>query len=1175
MATPRSTHYSRPTSGTIAGGRHLFGADARGQGAAAGDLEHAVPLGGAGQGGGLGSGSVAHGVPMAAAAAAQAAAVIALAKGAPLGGAAGAAGAATGNLSGGSSGGGGTPEAPTSGLTTFTVTSANAGQQPFTVGHAFKQGDIPSGQTLTGLQCSIKNTWPDGSAKFAVLSGYATLTSNVARTVGCQIGTAPAGSNVATSALSAVTASIAFGASTASFSSSDWSSPHQTITAGPLMSSWTYRKQIGSDAHLVAWLEVRAYSNGAVEVLPWIENGYLSVASPTAKSGRAVFTLNGATKYDSINDANYTGPYDGFAVVNAGTVQIAAQCRMCLVSGTQNSHWAGTDPGVTPSHDVAYLVATKLVPAYRPTSINEADIVTWCVTNGAYSPMRTRLTEGMGGTGYSHDIGLLPMNSAIYLVTGDRRAYRAVLNWGYSLGSYAIHYRDQTTNRPLLFASYPNKSTNTGGDLTPSASGGEPYRYATSHHPAAAYLPYLISGWNWFIEAIQFQVTLHYLASPPSSRETSNYFLQASAGGYGQNNQGGPRAVGWQWRTLAMCACITPDADTTMRAQFVTALNYNATAYRGIHESGTWSGAANFTWAPNSLGLVWEPGFGGTTIGQRVPLATWQDDFVTMSVGLSSDLQVTGTAQATDDLIWFRNFKYQCVIGRLGAQNVPGRWNYRVATPYNIWAGTKTGSATLAYPSTWGQAFSDNFPYEDPVGQQLAETNSGLTGDDLQGGNIGGGGMSTSYWGNMQPAIAYAVSHGAPGAAAAYDRMIAASNFATKAAEFNAIPIWGIKPHNHQALPSWLSALALWQWYEIPNTLIGSVDPNPMPPGQNYPGKVTAWCGFAVAEYLDSSGALVAEMCYGASGGHGDYAGNEVDTLKLNATTPAWVERHARTPDAYIINHAQTYLAEPRAPTYHPASTHTYYLTTAINRFRHFSIFPYDGLEMGGQPEAPGGFPYPNGGGRTATFDLIANQWKSIEYTAQWTGAGGYPGSITCKDPHTEDVYYARNAGDGWWRWRPSSTGGSWSRLSTSTRGLWEAGSAVDPWRKRILIVGATGGGFPPEVRNLDGTQQSVTFGGLGAGEITVSGNPGVVYDYENDAYLAAWNSGGFWPNGTLNVRRIDAGTLVVDAPTITNPAPARHDPSNVVGGFRYVHSLRAVVYHAAKGSNVRIMRTA
>jgi hypothetical protein len=299
----------------------------------------------------------------------------------------------------------------------------------------------------------------------------------------------------------------------------------------------------------------------------------------------------------------------------------------------------------------------------------------------------------------------------------------------------------------------------------------------------------LLTGWNWFVEEIQFQVTLHYLASPPGSRQGANYFLQSSAGHFGGNNQGGPRAVGWQWRTLAMCSSITPDADTAMRGQFVGVLGYNASSYRQIHESGTWPGG--LSWAPNNLGVAWEPGFPNTTNG-RVIGAPWQDDFITMSVGLTWDLEVLTDAQRKADLQWFRDFKYKAVVGRLGAQNDTSVWNYRDAAPYNIYLGTPAGSTTMNWYANWGAAYADNFGF----GQSSASTNSGQSGTDLRGGNIGGNGMSTSYWGNLQPAIAYAVDHGAAGAAAAYNRMVTAPNFESKALEFQDVPIWGIKPHS-------------------------------------------------------------------------------------------------------------------------------------------------------------------------------------------------------------------------------------------------------------------------------------------------------------------------------------------------------------------------------------------
>ena len=104
---------------------------------------------------------------------------------------------------------------------------------------------------------------------------------------------------------------------------------------------------VGKMDNLVAWLEVRAYKGGRVEVMPWIENGYLNVAGPTAKSGTASFTLNGSQRFSqSLNLLNHQ--------------------RAVLASGTTLTHWTGgTDPQVTPRHNTSYLMATKLVPNYR------------------------------------------------------------------------------------------------------------------------------------------------------------------------------------------------------------------------------------------------------------------------------------------------------------------------------------------------------------------------------------------------------------------------------------------------------------------------------------------------------------------------------------------------------------------------------------------------------------------------------------------------------------------------------------------------------------------------------------------------------------------------------------------------------------------------------------------
>lgn len=673
-------------------------------------------------------------------------------------------------------------------LPTVEIRSATGGASvPFAIGHVFKEGDVPAGQvangTVSGLaawQCSVLNAWPDGSAKFAILSGSAAISAGGSIIVQLAAGSAASGTALSTGDLQATSLNAQLGAGsfgTATFSGSDWLSPFRTNFTGPQCSSWTFRKQIGGDSHLVAWIEVRLWAGGYVECLPWIENGFINVSTPVAKAGRLTFVLNGTTRYDSINDPDYTSAY-GVASVSSGVVSIAPRYRVVLVSGGKTTHCAGTDYGVSAKHDRAYFVSTKMVPAYHPAAVTESALAG---QTSNYSPMRLAYTTaGMGGTGYAVDIGLLPQQAAMYLISGDARAYRATLMQGLSLASYAIHYRDEATNRPLLFASHPSRTLQDSTVAQPSGSG--PHRYATSHHPAAAYLPYLISGWQWFVEAMQFQVTAHYLAINPGYRLNANYFFYPSAAGPDMNNQGGPRAHAWQFRTCAMVAAITPDSDTTMQAQFRTALGYNATRFRTLYETGI---APDDLWRPNALGGV-EPGIpgagelSGTNEGV---IGIWQNDFFAAAAGLAWDLKVLSS---TADLLWFRDFLYKSPVGRLGAEGNSTQWSYREAANYQINVGTRTGANGFTWAADWGAAYLLHFN----------RVNDTVRGTDLIGGNIGigGFGFSTSYWGNLMPAIAYAVDHGAAGAAAAYARLVGASNWAANAAEWNDNPIWGVKP---------------------------------------------------------------------------------------------------------------------------------------------------------------------------------------------------------------------------------------------------------------------------------------------------------------------------------------------------------------------------------------------
>ena len=630
---------------------------------------------------------------------------------------------------------------------------------PFTAGQALRPGEVPSGSVLVAdipeFQFVVKNRWPDGSAKFAVLSGRADMTANTWKSIGLSAGTAAAATAVSTADLAAtgVTASVQFGSfGTASWNAGDWGSPVQTAVSGPQMSSFTYRKPIGSDAHLVAWLEVRAYKGGRVEVLPWIENGYLKVANPTEKGGAASFTLGGTQRFSQ-------------------TLTLRNHQRAVLASGTTLTHWFGGDPQVTPRQSTAYLMSTKLVPNYRATTAAGSALFDSLPTS--YTPLaQASYPSEMGTAGYHPSIGLLPEWDAAYFSTGgDVRAYRAVVINGYGAGQFGIHYRDETTQRPLRFSSYPSLGMGGGSGVTskgssntstPDAGGSSPPIYASSHHPSMGYMAYLLTGWNYFAEETQFVATANFLKQTDTTRQGSKGIFETSAGA------NTTRGAAWAIRTLAQAATVTPDNDP-LRAEFTNAVNENITYYHGRYVATQ----------SNPLGLV-QP-YENTGGSSPWIYQIWMDDFFTASFGYLKDQQLHSSTLQTK-LDQFVAWKYRSIVGRLGGSG-SSEYSYRYAAqyllPYAPSASTNWAGAGPWYGS-WGE-----------VARAMALPTTGNLGEPLESGYPTD---ATGYWSDLMPAISYAVDHGAAGAAEAWNRIVSAPNFATQAAAYNDKPEWGVKP---------------------------------------------------------------------------------------------------------------------------------------------------------------------------------------------------------------------------------------------------------------------------------------------------------------------------------------------------------------------------------------------
>ena len=651
----------------------------------------------------------------------------------------------------------------------FTLVSAAGGASlPFSLGHAFKKGDVPAGKVaraaLPGIQVVPKNHWPDGSLKFAVVSGRATLAPGVPLTVPLVVGTpAAAAASLSTDTLrgTGITASVgaaSFGS--ASWTGTDWNSPLMAWISGPEMSSWIYRKQIGSDAHLVAWLEVRLFAGGAVEVLPWVENGYLNVPGPTSKSALYTFALGGTTRFS----ANF---------------DLANHCRTVLVAGTSLSHWLGNDPRVGFAHDRAYMMAARVVPNYSGVVSSTATVLGHLPKT--FAPLQQGGFPGaMGNAGYQPAIGLLPEWDVLYLTSTDARVLPAVQMNVYSAGRYGIHFRDETTQRPIAFSRYPNLVLNGNGSVgvngtgastrnqyTPQSSGTGAPVWDLPHHPSIGYMAYLLTARFYFLEEIQFAATVNYLKQTDSYRSFSGGTFASAAGA------NTTRGAAWAIRTLAQAASATPD-DHPLKMELCASLAANGDLYH-----------SQYVATPNNpFGWV-KPYSNYTTGAGYYSEASWMQDFFTAAVGYAIDLDLPMPAASKTKLAEFFVWKAQSVIGRLGGTG-DGEYLYADAALYYMPIAPTESPNFDTGKGPWFASWGDVYA------KAHGKRNPGVAAP-LRGGNYPN---ATSYWGNMMPAIAYAVEHKVPGALAAYQRMINAPNWKDLANGFHNAPVWSVKPRN-------------------------------------------------------------------------------------------------------------------------------------------------------------------------------------------------------------------------------------------------------------------------------------------------------------------------------------------------------------------------------------------
>lgn len=625
-------------------------------------------------------------------------------------------------------------------ITSFQLTSPNNGTFPFTVGLGFKKGDVPAGASLgiANSQMIVKSTWNDGSAKMAIASGRVPLAANTPLTVNVLAGAASGGTALTCASIQAAapSASIQFGAVGTVNLSALLAAPFRTWVTGSEMVECHYRSAVGADPTLQAWFHVRLYADGRMWVRAVAENGLLDV-STSDKSYVPTVIIGGTTVFSN----------GGASLTHYAHTRWNAD------------GWIGGDPQITPKHDARYLEAAKLVPNYMnltpsATALNNLGQV--------YTPMVKGGTQTtMSDTGFQDQIGVLPLWDAMYITSNaDSRAYASVVMNAKAINAYPIVWEDSATHVTVIPSGRPTWTAfgnNAGGG---TAIGAGPYTWDIAHHGSAGYLAYLITGDYYYLETLEDEASLCYLMiGSTNGSGTSRPFL------------GQTRAIGWCFRTVGQLAGI--GGTDTVPSDYRSLYANNASHYRAVAQQ------ANM----NTLGFIAsQEGDQSVYSTTNTVVAPWQQDFVTMSVGHTIDLEPVASMT---DILAVQTYVAQSAVGRLGP-NGTTNWCFTEAAWYNIQTQTAPAQPVTNYYPDWGTTWLNNVGSPNTACANTLGTNPNTSPP---------ANAASTYWGNLLPAISYMVDHGQTGAAASWARLTGATNWSViQNAGFADVPIWGVIP---------------------------------------------------------------------------------------------------------------------------------------------------------------------------------------------------------------------------------------------------------------------------------------------------------------------------------------------------------------------------------------------
>lgn len=250
--------------------------------------------------------------------------------------------------------------------------------------------------------------------------------------------------------------------------------------------------------------------------------------------------------------------FDGAAAVNIGAYQVGS---VSVPSQWWGANWTDRTQPITVKRTAAQLVAANRMFPFGDTGC----IVKPQPVRVPYTVMgASNVTIYMPTTGERPDLGWVTDNSGYFMLGGSPLP---MIDWALANDSCPLHFRDETTGKPISLVTYPqaNAADQPGLQGAPylvkgpkGASGyyqyGGGWTVDQAHFPEMSYVAHIATLDGGFLENLQYNANFGLLCDAVLSNPSHGYPVPVVSSGQ-------MRGEAWAFRNLFMAHAATQDAE--------------------------------------------------------------------------------------------------------------------------------------------------------------------------------------------------------------------------------------------------------------------------------------------------------------------------------------------------------------------------------------------------------------------------------------------------------------------------------------------------------------------------------------------------------------------------------------------------------------------------------------